>query len=73
MFEYLMPMLVMPSYPDTLLEQMCRTAVNRHIEYGKQRNVPWEFLNLDFMQWIPITIICIAHLVCLSGIETRSC
>ncbi|HEX4044133.1 MAG TPA: glucoamylase family protein, partial [Gammaproteobacteria bacterium] len=41
MFEYLMPLLVMPSYADTLLDQMCRIAVNRHIEYGKQRGVPW--------------------------------
>ena len=41
MFEYLMPLLVMPSYPGTLLDQMCRAAVNRHIDYGKQRGVPW--------------------------------
>lgn len=41
MFEYLMPMLVMPSYPGTLLDQVCRAAVSRHIEYGKQRGVPW--------------------------------
>jgi hypothetical protein len=41
MFEYLMPLLVMPSYPGTLLDQMCRTAVNKHIHYGKQRGVPW--------------------------------
>lgn len=41
MFEYLMPLLVMPSYPGTLLDQMCRAAVNRHIEYGREREVPW--------------------------------
>jgi cyclic beta-1,2-glucan synthetase len=41
MFEYLMPLLVMPSYPGTLLDQMCRAAVSRHIDYGKQRGVPW--------------------------------
>ncbi len=41
MFEYLMPLLVMPSYEDTLLDQTCRTAVNRQIDYGKQRGVPW--------------------------------
>ncbi len=34
MFEYLMPMLVMPSYPNTLLDQTCRGAVQRQIEYG---------------------------------------
>lgn len=41
MFEYLMPMLVMPTYTDTLLDQTCLAAVNRQIEYGKQRGVPW--------------------------------
>ncbi len=41
MFEYLMPLLVMPSYPNTLLDQVCHAAVSRHIEYGKQRGVPW--------------------------------
>jgi cellobiose phosphorylase len=41
MFEYLMPMLVMPSYENTLLDQTCQGAVQRHIEYGNQRGVPW--------------------------------
>jgi cyclic beta-1,2-glucan synthetase len=41
MFEYLMPLIVMPSYPDTLLDQTCRAAVRRQIEYGRQRSVPW--------------------------------
>ena len=41
MFEYLMPMLVMPSYEGTLLDQTCRAAVARQIEYGTQLNVPW--------------------------------
>ena len=41
MFEYLMPMLVMPSYENTLLEQTCLAAVKRQIAYGKQRGVPW--------------------------------
>jgi cyclic beta-1,2-glucan synthetase len=41
MFEYLMPLLVMPSYAGTLLDQMCRAAVNQHIDYGKRRGVPW--------------------------------
>ena len=41
MFEYLMPMLVMPSYQGTLLDQSCRAAVARQIEYGKQRGLPW--------------------------------
>ncbi len=41
MFEYLMPMLVMPSYADTLLDQTMRAAVERQISYGRQREVPW--------------------------------
>ncbi len=41
MFEYLMPLLVMPTYENTLLDQTCRAAVARQIEYGKQRGVAW--------------------------------
>jgi cyclic beta-1,2-glucan synthetase len=41
MFEYLMPQLLMPNYENTLLEQTCKTAVTRQIEYGRQRAVPW--------------------------------
>ena len=41
MFEYLMPLLVMRSYPDTLLDESCRTVVRRQIEYGAARGVPW--------------------------------
>jgi len=41
MFEYLMPMLVMPSYPNTLLDRTCRAAVKRQIQYGKENGVPW--------------------------------
>ncbi|MEI7863521.1 MAG: glucoamylase family protein, partial [Planctomycetota bacterium] len=41
MFEYLMPLLVMPTYDDTLLDRSCRAAVRRHITYGWRRAVPW--------------------------------
>jgi len=41
MFEYLMPLLVMPTYDGTLLDQTCKAAVARQIEYGHQRGVPW--------------------------------
>ena len=41
MFEYLMPMLVMPSYRNTLLDQTCTAVVRRQIEYGHRRGVPW--------------------------------
>ncbi len=41
MFEYLMPLLVMPSYDGTLLDQTCRAAVARQIAYGNQSSLPW--------------------------------
>jgi cyclic beta-1,2-glucan synthetase len=41
MFEYLMPLLVMPHYDHTLLAQTCRAAVAHQIEYGRVRGVPW--------------------------------
>ncbi|HEX7233882.1 MAG TPA: glucoamylase family protein, partial [Nitrosospira sp.] len=41
MFEYLMPLLVMPTFDNTLLDQTYKAAVNRQIEYGKERGVPW--------------------------------
>jgi cyclic beta-1,2-glucan synthetase len=40
-FEYLMPLLVMRSYPGTLLDDACRMAVRRQRDYGSQRRVPW--------------------------------
>ena len=41
MFEYLMPLLIMPTFDHTLLEQTYHAAVKRQIAYGMQRNVPW--------------------------------
>jgi cellobiose phosphorylase len=41
MFEYLMPMIVMPSYQNTLLDQTTTAVVQKQISYGKKRNVPW--------------------------------
>jgi cellobiose phosphorylase len=41
MFEYLMPLLVMPTYENTLIDRTCKAAVGRQIDYGKQRGVPW--------------------------------
>ncbi len=41
MFEYLMPLLVMPTFDDTLLDQTCKGAVARQIVYGESRKVPW--------------------------------
>jgi len=41
MFEYLMPLLVMRSYPETLLDETCRMAVRRQIQYGEEHGVHW--------------------------------
>jgi len=41
MFEYLMPLLVMPAFPGSLLAETCRAAVERQIAYAKKQNVPW--------------------------------
>jgi cyclic beta-1,2-glucan synthetase len=41
MFEYLMPLLVMRRYSQTLLDQTYRAIVTRQIEYGEERGVPW--------------------------------
>jgi cellobiose phosphorylase len=41
MFEYLMPLIVMPIYENSLLYQTCKSAVVRQIDYGNERGVPW--------------------------------
>jgi cellobiose phosphorylase len=41
MFEYLMPSLVMRSFPDTLLSQTFHGAVRRQITYAEAADVPW--------------------------------
>jgi cellobiose phosphorylase len=41
MFEYLMPLLIMPNFDNTLLDQTYQSAVEQQINYGRQKNVPW--------------------------------
>ncbi|HSP18646.1 MAG TPA: glucoamylase family protein, partial [Myxococcaceae bacterium] len=41
MFEYLMPLLLMRSFPETLLDQTYRGAVRRQIAHGAAHAVPW--------------------------------
>jgi len=41
MFEYLMPSLLMRAPMGSLLEQTCRLVVQRQIDYGAERGVPW--------------------------------
>ena len=41
MFEYLMPLLVMRTYPGTLLHETYAAVVQRQIQYAARRGVPW--------------------------------
>ncbi|HKY22593.1 MAG TPA: glucoamylase family protein [Vicinamibacterales bacterium] len=41
MFEYLMPLLIMRTYPRTLLNETYEAVVTRHIEYASRLGVPW--------------------------------
>ena len=41
MFEYLMPLLVMPTYRDTLLDQTYHGIIHAQADYGRRRNIPW--------------------------------
>lgn len=40
-FEVLMPLLIMPTWPDTLLDESYRTTVLAQIRYGERRGRPW--------------------------------
>src|SRR6185369_16861735 len=37
MFEYLMPLLIMPTYEGTILDETYQGVVDRQIEYGRER------------------------------------
>jgi cyclic beta-1,2-glucan synthetase len=41
LFEYLMPLLVMRSYPNTLLDESCRSVVRHQRQYATACGVPW--------------------------------
>jgi len=41
MFEYLMPILVMRQPAESLLDLTCRLVVQRQIQYGSERDIPW--------------------------------
>ena len=41
MFEYLMPSLTCYTPRYSLLDQTCRRAVKRQIQYGRERGIPW--------------------------------
>jgi cyclic beta-1,2-glucan synthetase len=41
LFEYLMPLLIMRTYPNTLLDESCRLAIRRQMDYAAAAGVPW--------------------------------
>lgn len=41
MFEYLMPQLVMPAWPGSLIDESARVAVARQIAWGREHGLPW--------------------------------
>lgn len=41
MFEYLMPLLIMRNYENTLLDETYYFVVENQIKYAKLRNIPW--------------------------------
>jgi hypothetical protein len=41
MFEYLMPLLIMKNYRNTLLDETYSFVIKSQIKYGKQRKMPW--------------------------------
>jgi len=41
MFEYLMPLLIMPTFEGTILDETYRGVVRRQVQYGTERHIPW--------------------------------
>ena len=41
MFEYLMPLILLKSYDNTLLSETYKSVVDMQISYGEQRRLPW--------------------------------
>jgi cyclic beta-1,2-glucan synthetase len=41
LFEYLMPLLLMRTSPQTLLDESCRLVVRRQMDYARVHGVPW--------------------------------
>ena len=48
MFEYLMPLLIMHCYPNTLLAEACGAAVREQMAYARRHRVPWGISECGF-------------------------
>ncbi len=63
MFEYLMPLLVMPTYEHTILDETYRAIVGRQVRYGHQRAFRGVYLNQGSTWSIGASITSIGHSV----------
>lgn len=55
MFEYLMPNLFLKNYPNTLMSQSCRVAIEQQMAYASRKKIPWgisesSYYNFDAAQ-----------------------
>jgi cyclic beta-1,2-glucan synthetase len=55
MFEYLMPNLFLKNYPNTLMSQSCRVAIEQQMRYASRKKIPWgisesSYYNFDAAQ-----------------------
>lgn len=41
MFEYLMPPLLLRTYPETLFDQSYASVIDRQIDFARKKNIPW--------------------------------
>lgn len=53
MFEYLMPLLIMKSYPDTLLNETYKAVIEGQKAYAKERKVAWGISESAFHNFDP--------------------
>jgi len=53
MFEFLMPLLVMQNYQETLLDETYRAVVEVQMKYGIEHNVPWGVSESGFYAFDP--------------------
>jgi cyclic beta-1,2-glucan synthetase len=67
MFEYLMPNLFVESYPNTLMDESCRVAVEQQMEYASEKEIPWgisesSYYNFDSAQIYQYQAFGVPHL-----------
>ncbi len=72
MFEYLMPLLLAPSYEGTLLQQSAQGVVKRQIQYGQEKNVPWGISEIGLLRLRCQPVLPVPRLWCTRlGLQAR--